>query len=278
LLTGATNPTDEELSTSNDAVAFFLERYPQYIRTSRNQLALFNELHREGLSITEYESIVKAYEACCARGELLISLKAIGLGDRAIDGHEVVDHPRLDRILQVVKVPGRSDHLSADAYRRYNDKLDCENGVVPPRSPRALADMDRMFEAFWQGNPGYEFENQSKTQVRDMIFEYLDDEAIAYSTSAVAGAAATLREQGKLFRDSDTFSDQTGEFVHSGTRLVVHKVNSNPVQNPPTQQYEIVDRVKKITLRDLSDMTAHEYAEALRNPSLAPQIEELLRS
>jgi hypothetical protein len=55
-------------------------------------------------------------------------------------------------------------------------------------------------------------------------------------------------------------------------------VNNNPVQNPPAQEYEIVDRVKKITLRDLRDRTAHEYAEALRNPSLAPQIEELLRS
>ena len=45
--------------------------------------------------------------------------------------------------------------------------------------------------------------------------------------------------------------------------------------NPPPQNIEIVERTK-IALQDLRKMSSTEFAEALRNPGLAAQIEALL--
>jgi hypothetical protein len=86
-----------------------------------------------------------------------------------------------------------------------------------------------------------------------------------------------LCKQGKLFRESDfKWSGQTGQFEYGGTQLVIHPTKQNPVMSPPPPKIEIVERRKKITLQDLRRMSSREYAEALRNPTLASQIEELL--
>jgi hypothetical protein len=68
--------------------------------------------------------------------------------------------------------------------------------------------MDKMIEGWWQSNPGYEFENQSKLQVRNMIFEFLDDESIPYSTTAVANAADV---RGRGFGCGRTFDNYNSE-------------------------------------------------------------------
>jgi hypothetical protein len=167
--------------------------------------------------------------------------------------------------------------MSASQCREFNNKLDREGGIKPPMSPRALEEREQMFTAWFDANPGYGvFENQDRVKVQELIFEYLDSEEIPWSVSAVANAAEYLRRKGVLHRESDVHSGKTGEFVHGGARMVVHPTRKNPILNPPPQNVEIVERRKRITVQDLRKMSAEEYAEALRNPTLAPQIEALL--
>jgi hypothetical protein len=196
----------------------------------RNHVAL-NRLKTWGTALLDAHAVENwiedsvsniAYEALVSRGELIINLQPLGLGDRQITGYALRTNPRLDVIINPVHKVSRIDSMSGSEFKTYNDKLDRDAGRIE-RTPRALADMERMFAGWLDANPGYGiFENQSREQVKQLIFAYLDDEEIPYSTSAVANAAEYLHAQGKLFRESDVRSGQSGEFNYRGTRLVIH--------------------------------------------------------
>lgn len=255
----------------NEAVDTFAAAYPQYAPVRQNFEAMMAKLRELGTYADDLSGLVRAYEELCAAGKLHINWEG-----KIITGHALANHPQLDKILAPVRAKDRIEQLSADEFRKMNDQIDRDNGVKPPRSARALDDMDKLFEPWWSANPGYQFDNQMRADVRDMIFAFLDSEEIPWSVSAVQYSAEHLRKTGKLFRHSDSPAGTEGEFSYKGSRWVVYPSKNNPVLNPPPQKIELVDKLKRITLRDLRNYSAAEYAAALRDPSLAQQIEALL--
>lgn len=83
-----------------------------------------------------------------------------------------------DRILAPVHEVNDIDRMSASQYREYTNKLDHDSGVKPPRSPRAEHDMESMFAAWFESAAGTGFgvfENQTRADVKRLLFEHLDD-------------------------------------------------------------------------------------------------------
>jgi hypothetical protein len=277
----------DEADRIETVVDLFIANYPQYCTDNQqevkygkhNYAQIMARLRERGRYADDLEALVASFEELTAAGKLYVDLRPLGLGDRIITGYALQTHPQLDRILAPVHKADRLAHLSADQYREYNNKLDREAGIKSPRSARAESEMEQMLAVWYDSaaGAGYGvFENQTRADVKRLIFEHLDEEEIPYSVGAVQRAAQYLHSRGVLHRDSDVYGGTTGEFVAPGARLVVHPTAKNPILNPPPQNIEIVERTKKVTLQDLRKMSSSEYAAALSNPTLAPQIEALL--
>ena len=84
-----------------------------------------------------------------------------------------------------------------------------------------------------------------------------------------------MRSPWESQRQSDAYSGQSGEFVHKGTRLVIHQQKPNPVLNPPAQQVEIIEKTKKYTAAQIRAMDSATYQENLKNPEFLKPVEAL---
>jgi hypothetical protein len=107
---------------------------------------------------------------------------------------------------------------------------------------------------------------------REKLLAWIADRGYQVTTNSLHDAYVALKSKGELALTTEH------EATHGVTRVVDY-FDLAKTQHLPAmpQPIEIVERTKCITIQDLRKMSAEEYAEALRNPTLAPQIETLLK-
>jgi hypothetical protein len=277
---------DKESGDEFDAaVDAFVASYQQYCGGGTGEYGKHNYatmmawMREHQVFPNDVRVLIDAFESLAAEGKLYVNLQPLGLGDRIISGYALQTHDQLDRILQPVRKVNFIDQMSANQYREYNNKVDRDAGVKQPRSQRAEFEAEKMFSAWIHANPGYGiFENQTRADVKALIIAHMDEEQIPWSASAVAQAAEYLHRKGMLHRESDVRSGQSGESVSAGARLVVHQKSANPLTSAPpaAQPVEITEnKPKRFTAAQIRAMSSATFAENLKNPAFAAEVDRL---
>jgi len=272
----------EQLRIAKEALDRLCREYPAFVNNQHNQEEISGYLvsHKQ---LPTWETVRGAYLELAATGRLFLDPSRIGVsrfGEEGIQGY-VVTQLSADE-LQRITTPARPQSEREAIDKMNADEFYASEYGRPLREERnRRADEYIREQQFQQGESAIDFflaanRDYSRTNNnRALMLKWLDDRKLPLNTNTLQQAFDSLKDHLELSPESNA--------EYGATRVVDYSDlgEKNPFHNRPERQHvELVDQrsVKKITWADIRKMSPEQYAAALADTDLAPQIEALLQN
>lgn len=275
--------TPEQIQTAKDAMDRLCSEYPVFVNCTANQEELSDYLISKN-KLPRWDTVRDTYLELAPTGKLILNPAALGAEFEQRYGDELSGPYAMSRVraadLRAMTTPFRSQN-EQDAIRNMSadEFYKSEHGRALREERNRHADQaireqevrqaEAAVEFFLSANRDYARTNDN----RDQILGWLKDHNLPITQNTLQQAFDELKHQLALTPDNNA------EYGASRVIDMADLLPDNPMHSrPPKQHVELVEQksVRKITLADVRKMSAEQFASALRDTDLGPQVEALL--
>jgi len=273
----------EQVRIAKDAMDRLCKEYPAFVNCASNQEELSEFLVSKN-QLPRWDAVRDAFLDLVPTGKLILNPAALGADMEQRYGDELSGAYAMSRVsaddLRRMTMPASLqsereaiDRMNADEFYaseygrplREERNRQADNFIREQQAQQEEAAVD----FFLAANRDYARTNEN----RALMLKWLADRKLPMTTNTLQEAFHNLKDELELSPENNAEYGATRviNMADLGERNLLHN-------RPERQHVELVDQksVKKITLADIRKWSAEEYAAALNDTDLAPQVEALL--